>query len=369
MAEEIYLNVRNFGAVGNGVQNDTVAVLDAISEVPSTGGTVYFPSGNYILTSPLLATDKPIYFIGEGMHTRLTFSGCNGIVIDNSTSEFKLPCGVIRLHLQTTSNGTHTALTFVGPDNTSLEQQITVRDIFISGVTYNMCWHTGMSFSHAAQSCLDNFMIRSNTNTIGQQSHGLMFDNVSTDFKVSNGSVSGCNIGCEVAGASESVILYASHFVACNIGIKADNMEGGHHFVLDQSHIAARTYGIILGNITTPQGPNHSHITDNFFLRYPSTTSYTGIALYSARNMVTGNEFTFNQVGQTEIGIHVQGHATAKAHMNMIANNLIFDADTAILLDTNSDRNMVVNNIGSNNTAGITDTGLNNTKTNNLLQQ
>lgn len=45
---EIYVNVKNKGAVGDGVTNDTTAFTDAVSELKAAGGgTLYVPFGNY----------------------------------------------------------------------------------------------------------------------------------------------------------------------------------------------------------------------------------------------------------------------------------------------------------------------------------
>ena len=41
------LNVRHFGAVGNGSADDTTAFQNAVNSLPSGGGTVYVPAGNY----------------------------------------------------------------------------------------------------------------------------------------------------------------------------------------------------------------------------------------------------------------------------------------------------------------------------------
>lgn len=53
-----YLNVQDYGAVGNGVTDDTVAIQAALDAVASKsasniGGTVFLPSGNYLVTAPL----------------------------------------------------------------------------------------------------------------------------------------------------------------------------------------------------------------------------------------------------------------------------------------------------------------------------
>ena len=46
-----YINVRDFGAVGDGITDDTIAIQTAISS--SLWGTVYFPSGTYRMTPTL----------------------------------------------------------------------------------------------------------------------------------------------------------------------------------------------------------------------------------------------------------------------------------------------------------------------------
>jgi hypothetical protein len=45
------VSVQDFGAVGNGVTDDTNAILAAISAMPSDGSSLYFPAGTYIVNS------------------------------------------------------------------------------------------------------------------------------------------------------------------------------------------------------------------------------------------------------------------------------------------------------------------------------
>ena len=49
--ESMYISVKNFGAKGDGKTDDTKAIQSAINS--STGFTVYFPAGTYIVTSPI----------------------------------------------------------------------------------------------------------------------------------------------------------------------------------------------------------------------------------------------------------------------------------------------------------------------------
>lgn len=51
-------NVKDFGAVGNGITDDTTAIQNAINARGNAGGTVYFPPGNYSITNTI--------YIGNG---------------------------------------------------------------------------------------------------------------------------------------------------------------------------------------------------------------------------------------------------------------------------------------------------------------
>lgn len=42
-------NVKNYGAYGDGLHDDTAAIQAAINSLPSTGGTVYIPAGTYLI--------------------------------------------------------------------------------------------------------------------------------------------------------------------------------------------------------------------------------------------------------------------------------------------------------------------------------
>lgn len=58
-------NVKEFGAVGNGIVDDTVAFQNAINSLGVRGGKLYVPSGKYKITDTL-DIDNSIHIIGEG---------------------------------------------------------------------------------------------------------------------------------------------------------------------------------------------------------------------------------------------------------------------------------------------------------------
>lgn len=60
------LNVKWFGAKGDGATDDTTAIQNAINSVTAQGATLYFPAGIYLIPNGGLTCDKQILFQGEG---------------------------------------------------------------------------------------------------------------------------------------------------------------------------------------------------------------------------------------------------------------------------------------------------------------
>lgn len=69
---EVWVSVKDYGAVGDGTTDDTLAIQRAINYVMPTGGTIYFPAGTYKTTDTLSMINPDnsrksgIYFVGQG---------------------------------------------------------------------------------------------------------------------------------------------------------------------------------------------------------------------------------------------------------------------------------------------------------------
>lgn len=70
---EQYVSVKDFGAVGDGVTDDTAAIQAAID---SQAGflSVYFPAGVYKVTSQITISDDRVMLYGDGVATRILFN-------------------------------------------------------------------------------------------------------------------------------------------------------------------------------------------------------------------------------------------------------------------------------------------------------
>lgn len=90
-ADQQWANVKDFGAVGDGVAIEVTAIQAAINSLGANGGCVFLPDGNYKINAPLtipLAVWKPVLIMGSG-NTIIT-STHDGIVIDDDTGNIRV---------------------------------------------------------------------------------------------------------------------------------------------------------------------------------------------------------------------------------------------------------------------------------------
>jgi hypothetical protein len=67
-------NVKDYGAIGNGVADDTTAIRNTLTAVGASGergSTVYFPGGIYVTTGTITVNDTALTFRGPGMGAAL----------------------------------------------------------------------------------------------------------------------------------------------------------------------------------------------------------------------------------------------------------------------------------------------------------
>lgn len=64
------INVKSYGATGNGTTDDTAAIQAAIAAVPASGGVVYAPRGTYLVSASLLLKANT-WLRGDGMQVTI----------------------------------------------------------------------------------------------------------------------------------------------------------------------------------------------------------------------------------------------------------------------------------------------------------
>ena len=82
------INVKTFGAKGDGVTNDTSAIQAALNAMPTSNGLLYFPPGTYIV-NPLTLTGKYNFTLrGDGRETSILKLNTTGTLLTISGSNF-----------------------------------------------------------------------------------------------------------------------------------------------------------------------------------------------------------------------------------------------------------------------------------------
>lgn len=74
----VLLLLQDFGAVGDGVADDTQAFLDAVDAI-GRQGTVYVPAGRYIITQQINIPNRVV--IKGGLLALLSCSSCHDLIV------------------------------------------------------------------------------------------------------------------------------------------------------------------------------------------------------------------------------------------------------------------------------------------------
>jgi len=164
-----FYNIRDFGAVGDGRTDDTMAIKSAFAYVASrNGGQVMFPEGDYVVTSPIAL---PSGIVIKGVNSLQTDASTNNVVRRNTS--------------RITLKGTKKALFRIG----ECSEKITISDLELYaesndntyGIEGSGAWISSQGF-HFERVTFQNFFR-------GIYAHGLPQTSLSWQFdyiKVTN---------------------------------------------------------------------------------------------------------------------------------------------------------------------------------------
>lgn len=173
------VNVKDYGAVGDGVTNDTQAFLDALDDLLNTygKGVLYCPSGNYKILQQL-EIDKPFVGIkGDGIQaTKLSFPAGSGLQL-SSAADFSL-AAVEDISIWGPGHSGSGIYNFIGIDMPASNYYFLNRFQVVN-------FDIGVAGSIAVLNRFENF-------TVEGCKVGMQFSNGSYMNTVFNGNVRGC---------------------------------------------------------------------------------------------------------------------------------------------------------------------------------
>lgn len=234
---EVHVSVKDFGAVGDGVADDTTAVQAAITAVGAqSGGIVFFPPGAYLILSALNITVDATRLVGSGeSQTRIVSGTINlspiSIAITASTTA-RLNAGISNLSITSTAISTGTAITVTGGS------------IIVDSVTCTGSFRKCVLATSATGSGTRSIVINSNLSTPSSDA-----SSVCIDVTLGNAFVSNCVLFGYVAAVRSSATSYGM-FVANNriTGTTAGVVYTGQdYFTLTGNYIAGATTAVSVG--------------------------------------------------------------------------------------------------------------------------
>lgn len=94
---EIQVSVKDFGATGDGVTDDTAAIQAAIDALPTNGRELYFPAGTYLISESLILSERQTILVGESIHNTVIKADTT----DQACIEFRAgDCGTKKLSIR-----------------------------------------------------------------------------------------------------------------------------------------------------------------------------------------------------------------------------------------------------------------------------
>jgi hypothetical protein len=142
-------NVKDYGAIGDGVNNDSVSIARALMAIPRTGGVLYFPPGSY-KTSGGFTISYPITVLGCGMgnydSTAVSQINCTS----STESLFTVKANSARfqnISLMNTSKDKPTSGAGITTAGTYLEQKVDYQDVSVSGYWIGIDVQTGAQWT------------------------------------------------------------------------------------------------------------------------------------------------------------------------------------------------------------------------------
>jgi hypothetical protein len=180
------VSVRDFGAVGDGVTDDTVAIQAALNSVSSSGGSVFLPRGVYRVSSTITIPSR-VHFYGEGDISQIEWGGAvpapgskTPVVRVSSSNPVTTALANARvsdmmLDLQNTAN--LVGFAFVFASFQSRGDRLRVDDVGVNGI--------GFRFAKLWYAAFDTLSVRCATKNSG--SVGFLMDTSSIDNGYING--------------------------------------------------------------------------------------------------------------------------------------------------------------------------------------
>lgn len=336
------VNAKDFGALGDGSNDDTAEIQAAIDATPS-GGILFFPPGNYI-TSAVLQINNPITIQGSQKNVAVILCLANdGLQINSVNNVNVYDLEIAQAVRYTTTPNSYTGILVQG-DTVNRPFNHCYRDVYIDGFRYGIyaewIWSAvfdnvrtgyGQTGLRARYLCTNGVVTNCSFSGDGT-GYGIYIEGLGTGtegWMISNTLTYANRTGIYGSGATHVYIANCilDYNYESGILIASDGLGNfGGNFSITNNYIAmglsATISGIapihIFNNVSNSQNRG-CQISNNHILSYAGVTCPYGIYAEFAQgvnNAITGNSinnFSINDIKINAIGGTITGNTCLSA--------------------------------------------------------
>jgi hypothetical protein len=263
------VNVKDFGAAGDGATPDADAIQQALNAAPPGGALVLFPPGRYVIDKTLNIADKAFAIQGCGPDlSRIVYIGTT-LALSFSSQDILNSFTVrdITFEAGNSSAASGQALQIHYPTNPSFSgKTVTIENVEISSNVTGFalpCWDIGISMKNAWNAKISKCYIRGKANSTDSK-YGIYLGENCTGVKMDQTNVQWFDQGIWLDTRIEGLTIEQSDITNCMYGIRNTNPSGALHISVLNTHINCKRRCIYFTKVDQPfLCANNFYITES----------------------------------------------------------------------------------------------------------
>lgn len=323
-----YIDVKDYGAVGDGVTDDSGAIQSAFSSLDNdTIGEIYFPPGNYRINSQLSISNKEVHIRGAGQGVTILqgrmVTGTLLYLAQDSYLNYTTIEGMTLTTNQVNSVvGIHVEFSVADATNNRTTDRLILRDLQLIPSNFNVTgWYRGLELINCHACTLQNINIMGTGYASGTDS-GVFFASFSTgaptDITIHNVKVYYAITGFKGIGHLEGINISQCYAIAVQVGYDFRLDTTYPWFSLNHSHANVTSQGVHLENFS------QSFIDHNliYIVGQAGGSTPVGISLKGCNDTIVDANNIVNPIavgGTTVVGIFVENCNSNKLSNNKVA--------------------------------------------------
>ena len=344
------VSVKDFGAVGDGVTDDTAAIQAAIAS-SAQGLDVFFPTGTYKVTSAItLPTGRAMRFSGTGAGSIITSTGLSTVFYRNTRGDFVEIDSLV-------FTGSSPAFYYDAQDtplpwNEQFYEYKITNCRFLQFVgTYHLKFHGAREglisncYFQNGDGIYTDFTINCEiTNCIWKNTtYGIRAFTGTEGVRLVGSTMLGCGIGIWFGSDCTGLSLVGSMIDYCDIGVQIDSATAVD---ISGCYISSRTIDPALFVIkTTATVPSGINVVGNTIRQNSTNASNKVVRVQDATDVnIIGNKIE----NYRNNGIEYSSCASLNISYNTIRKNPSYAGQYAIAAGTDSATNKIHGNIFDN---------------------